>query len=72
MARDHPLTQSTRCIPDIVATKRCGACHGEGINRGSYNDCDECDGTGRVPYDPYELNPCPHGLHPFGCQCSTS
>lgn len=61
-AHGHPLTLRTRCLPDIVLQRpfqRCGGCHGEGINRGSYNDCEECGGIGRVPHDhEYGRHPC--------------
>lgn len=44
------LRGTTKAADTLIVGLRCGGCHGEGMNRGSYNDCEECGGTGRGAY----------------------
>lgn len=44
------LLGTTKGADTLIVSIQCGGCHGEGLNRGSYNDCEECDGSGRAGY----------------------
>lgn len=41
---------TTKGADTLIVGLRCGGCHGEGLNRGSYNDCEECGGSGQAGY----------------------